>query len=78
MNRPWQPSATIDALRRRAGIINRIREFFAERGVLEVDTPSLSHAAVSDPFLHPLPPSMSRRAAARRRCCICIPHRNIR
>ena len=53
MNRPWQPSATIDALRRRAGIINRIREFFAERGVLEVDTPSLSHAAVSDPFLHP-------------------------
>ena len=46
MNRPWQPSATIDALRRRAGIINRIREFFAERGVLEVDTPSLSHAAV--------------------------------
>ena len=53
MNRPWQPSSTIDALRRRAGIINRIREFFAERGVLEVDTPSLSHAAVSDPFLHP-------------------------
>lgn len=53
MNRPWQPCATIDALRRRAGIINRIREFFAERGVLEVDTPSLSHAAVSDPFLHP-------------------------
>ena len=53
MNRPWQPSATIDDLRRRAGIINRIREFFAERGVLEVDTPSLSHAAVSDPFLHP-------------------------
>ncbi|OWL91008.1 EF-P lysine aminoacylase EpmA [Halopseudomonas aestusnigri] len=53
MNRLWQPSATIDALRQRAGIINRIRAFFAERGVLEVDTPSLSHAAVSDPFLHP-------------------------
>ncbi|MEL0167830.1 MAG: elongation factor P--(R)-beta-lysine ligase [Pseudomonadaceae bacterium] len=53
MSRQWQPSATIDALRRRAGIINRIRQFFAERGVLEVDTPSLSHAAVSDPFLHP-------------------------
>ncbi|WP_341707865.1 elongation factor P--(R)-beta-lysine ligase [Halopseudomonas sp.] len=53
MNRPWQPSATIDALRQRAGIINRIRAFFAERCVLEVDTPSLSHAAVSDPFLHP-------------------------
>ena len=53
MSRAWQPSATIDALRQRAGIINQIRQFFAERCVLEVDTPSLSHAAVSDPFLHP-------------------------
>ena len=53
MSRAWQPSATIDALRQRARIINQIRQFFAGRGVLEVDTPSLSHAAVSDPFLLP-------------------------
>ena len=53
MTREWRPSASIEALRQRADIINRIRRFFAERQVLEVDTPSLSHAAVSDPFLHP-------------------------
>jgi len=49
----WKPSASIAALRRRAEIINHIREFFAERDVLEVDTPSLSAAAVSDPHLFP-------------------------
>jgi elongation factor P--(R)-beta-lysine ligase len=49
----WQPSASIDALRRRAAIIDRIRHFFALRGVLEVDTPALSDAAVSDPNLFP-------------------------
>ncbi|WVM89489.1 hypothetical protein UMZ34_02460 [Halopseudomonas pachastrellae] len=29
MSRAWQPSATIDALRQRARIINQIRQFFA-------------------------------------------------
>lgn len=49
----WQPSASIDALRARAAVIERIRRFFALRGVLEVDTPALSLAAVSDPNLFP-------------------------
>lgn len=49
----WQPSASIEALRGRAGVIDHIRRFFAERGVLEVDTPALSAAAVSDPHLVP-------------------------
>ncbi|WP_150299604.1 EF-P lysine aminoacylase EpmA [Pseudomonas profundi] len=49
----WQPTASIDNLRRRAGIINQIRRFFAERDVLEVETPALSGAAVSDPHLFP-------------------------
>lgn len=49
----WQPSASIDALRARAGIINQVRRFFADRHVLEVDTPCLSSAAVSDPQLQP-------------------------
>ena len=49
----WQPTAPLDNLRRRAEIINGIRHFFAEREVLEVDTPSLSAAAVSDPHLFP-------------------------
>lgn len=49
----WQPSAPLANLRRRAQIIAGIRRFFAERDVLEVDTPTLSAAAVSDPHLFP-------------------------
>ena len=49
----WQPGAPLDNLRRRAHIIDGIRRFFAERQVLEVDTPTLSSAAVSDPHLFP-------------------------
>jgi lysyl-tRNA synthetase class 2 len=49
----WQPSASIEALRGRARVVDRIRQFFAARGVLEVDTPVLSVAAVSDPQLFP-------------------------
>ncbi|GAM65108.1 lysine transferase [Vibrio ishigakensis] len=48
----WKPSADISALRLRAKVVNRIRQFFAERDVLEVDTPALSHAAVTDIHLH--------------------------
>lgn len=44
----WRPSAAPDAARRRAAITARLRACFADAGVLEVDTPALSHAAVSD------------------------------
>ncbi|MFC6670063.1 EF-P lysine aminoacylase EpmA [Marinobacterium aestuariivivens] len=47
----WRPSAAIENLRRRADILGTIRRFFAERGVMEVDTQLLSHCAVSDPFI---------------------------
>jgi len=49
----WQPTASLTNLRRRAQVIDTIRRFFAERQVLEVETPSLSAAAVSDPHLFP-------------------------
>lgn len=48
----WQPSAALPMLRERARIIASIRQFFAERDVLEVDTPLLSHATVTDVHLH--------------------------
>lgn len=48
----WQPSASIPQLRQRAQLLASIRQFFAERGVLEVDTPAMSHATVTDVHLH--------------------------
>lgn len=47
----WQPSAPIDHLRIRAAILARIRNFFAERQVLEVDTPLLAKGTVTDPHV---------------------------
>lgn len=47
----WQPSASIEALKQRAQVIRKIRQFFEARDVLEVDTPSLSQASVTDVHL---------------------------
>ena len=47
----WRPSATRDSLQKRAKIINQIRNFFIERGVLEVETPLLSQATVTAPHI---------------------------
>ncbi|MGY4516073.1 EF-P lysine aminoacylase EpmA [Lysobacter sp. HA18] len=49
MDAAWQPSATPEALRLRASVNRRIREFMAERGVLEVETPVMSRAGNTDP-----------------------------
>ena len=45
----WPPCAAPDALRLRASVNRRIREFMAERDVLEVETPVLSRAGNTDP-----------------------------
>ncbi len=55
----WRPSATIEALHYRAAVNSKIRHFFAARNVLEVETPVLSQAAVSDPYLIPLTTSLN-------------------
>jgi len=47
----WAPSATPDALRLRARLYAAIRAFFAERDVLEVETPVLSRAGNTDPHI---------------------------
>ncbi len=45
----WRPTATLDALRLRARLYAAIRAFFAQRDVLEVETPVLSMAGNTDP-----------------------------
>lgn len=45
----WRPSAALDALRLRARLNATIRGFFAERDVLEVETPILSQAGNTEP-----------------------------
>jgi lysyl-tRNA synthetase class 2 len=61
MDKHWQPTATLAALRLRAGMLAEVRSFFAARGVLEVETPILSAGAVSDPHIE----SLSTRIAGR-------------
>ncbi|GAA5215512.1 elongation factor P--(R)-beta-lysine ligase [Corallincola platygyrae] len=51
-NAQWQPTANIQTLKQRAQLISKIRRFFQDRDVLEVDTPLLSQAATTDLHLH--------------------------
>jgi lysyl-tRNA synthetase class 2 len=48
----WRPRATRARLVQRAALLAHAREFFAARGVLEVDTPLVVNAPVSDVHIH--------------------------
>jgi lysyl-tRNA synthetase class 2 len=48
MTDDWRPTATMQNLELRADVLARIRAFFADRGVLEVETPLLASAPVTD------------------------------
>ena len=47
----WRPTARLEVLAARARVLTAIRGFFAEAGVLEVETPALSFAGSTDPAL---------------------------
>lgn len=49
MTATWRPSADFEAMRLRARLNARIREFFVARSVTEVETPVLSRAGNTDP-----------------------------
>jgi lysyl-tRNA synthetase class 2 len=53
MTLSWQPTASLATLRLRAQLYSTIRQFFAARQVLEVETPILSSGCVPEPTIDP-------------------------
>ncbi len=51
MSPDWRPTCTIELIRLRAKVLAELRQFFADRSVLEVETPVLSHSIGTDPQL---------------------------
>ncbi len=51
MQQDWRPTCAIELMRLRARMLAEIRQFFADKSVLEVETPLLSHSIGTDPQL---------------------------
>jgi len=49
----WRPSATLEALQARAELLSRLRGFFSNKSILEVETPICAQAAGTDPEIEP-------------------------
>jgi len=60
----WRSVALHDNLRVRAMILAKIRQFFAERDVMEVETPLMCHATVTDPHVVGIPVLFNRLGCA--------------
>jgi lysyl-tRNA synthetase class 2 len=50
----WRPTASLEILRLRAQLLQRVREYFSATGALEVETPVMVRAAVTDVHLESL------------------------
>ncbi|MGY6631710.1 MAG: EF-P lysine aminoacylase EpmA [Wenzhouxiangella sp.] len=53
-NRDWRPRPTLATLQARARLMASIRAFFAERGVLEIQTPLVTRYGITDPHIDSL------------------------
>ena len=58
----WRPGASLTTLRQRAALMAQLRDFFAQRQVLEVTTPILSRGGATDPGLASLSTQISGTA----------------
>lgn len=54
MTRSWKPSCSIETLKARAELNAQVRNFFAEKNVLEVETPLLMEHGVTDRYMKSL------------------------
>ena len=84
MNAGWRSTATLELIRKRARMLQTIRAFFAERDVLEIETPLLASSAVTDPhvdsmevmqgdktyYLNPSPEYCMKRFVSEHRCSV--------
>lgn len=48
---PWQPTASFETLKIKARLLHKLRAFFAEKDILEVQTPILSQAGNTEPTI---------------------------
>ena len=48
----WRPTATRDRLAHRSAVLMHARHFFVDRGLIEVDTPMIVNAPVTDVHIH--------------------------
>jgi lysyl-tRNA synthetase class 2 len=49
----WRPAADLATLRQRAELLAKLRRFFSERNVMEVETPLLCSSGITDPSIEP-------------------------
>ena len=59
MNKPsinsnWLPTGSIENLKKRSQILAKIRQFFAEHNVWEIETPLLGNSTATDPHIYSL------------------------
>lgn len=59
----WRPVAAPELLQLRAETLSRIRRFFTARDVLEVETPLLAPATVTDPHIDSIPAQVQVRGS---------------
>ena len=61
----WKPSASLQNLQQRAHALAKIRHFFSERDVLEVETPLLASSTVPDVYIESIAAEVMEGSSSR-------------